>query len=216
MTKRIPFGLRGGDPPPDPEVRGNNPLRQRIDAPLLVAAANGDESALDGLTDFAFMQCELMLGESSPKVDDTTRSVVLSVIEQVRDGTFDPDHPSHPSAWVTSIACEEVRNGVLDTSGVKLRFDAAPAESLPLTSALEGILDTPRGSEVVRRAYHALVPEARMVLFLSCYEQLSVKETAKLLGVRESTVRMRLARAAAELREACEKALTSGNTAGRQ
>ena len=192
---------------PITKVPGNNPFRVKITPACLAAAAEGDEESCSHLIDFVYTQAQLMLGEKSPEVDDTTQDVVLKVLDKVRDGTFDPAHPSHPSSWVTQVTRRHVRDHLRTSSGVERRFELeADLDEHPLlASPLDEIVDTSRSCDIVRRAYHTLRPQARMVLFLRYFEGLSVEETAEALGVPTGTVKSRTARAIDELREAYQQ-----------
>jgi RNA polymerase sigma-70 factor (ECF subfamily) len=55
--------------------------------------------------------------------------------------------------------------------------------------------------DAVARAVTALPDEMREVLVLAHYEQMAIAEIAKVIGVESTTVKSRLQRARAELRE---------------
>ncbi|MGD2114372.1 MAG: RNA polymerase sigma factor [Acidobacteriota bacterium] len=122
---------------------------------------------------------------------------------------------SDPSSWLYTIgarACQRMhrrRSG--EPSRMEPLADLLPSEdeAVPDPEA-EGPLDEQlrrEAREVVDRALETLPPDFRIALVLKDIAELSVAEVARVLGVKEATVKTRVHRARLALRKALEKEL---------
>lgn len=165
-------------------------------------ARRGDGAAFEELvrtySDVAFRTAYVITG-SAADAEEAAQDGFLKArraLESFRTGA-----PFRP--WLLTIVANEARNRVRAAkrrSEVELRFaktaaegDAAPS---PDAVVLAGV-DRDRLAAAVRR----LGDDDRRVIALRYFLQLSVSESAAALGVPEGTVKSRLARALARLRE---------------
>jgi RNA polymerase sigma factor (sigma-70 family) len=119
-------------------------------------------------------------------------------------GRFRSGSPFRP--WVLSIVANEARNRkrsagrrtalALRAAGEAPSGDAAPSP--------EGVLLAAEEREVLLAAVNGLREDDRLVIGCRYFLELSEEETAAALGVRRGTVKSRLSRALARLREDLE------------
>ena len=120
--------------------------------------------------------------------DDTVQDVMLKLFQ--REESF--ANENHARYWIIRVTINQCKNGL---RWAQLRRH----ENLDaVTASVE--LQTPEQSEVYRQVM-SLPERYRTALYLFYYEELSVREIGALLGVGESTVTTRLARARQRLRE---------------
>ena len=113
------------------------------------------------------------------------------------------------STWLTSIALNSYR--------ARLRRDGPPSLSLdvlltrpsslvlrPSSESAARDLERLESAEVVRRAVLALPARDRDALVLFHLQELDLSETARVLGVKEGTLKARLHRGRELLRRRCE------------
>ncbi len=125
---------------------------------------------------------------SSQDADDAVQEVFLRLFQY--RGTFEGDE--HLRRWLLRVAVNCCRD-LLKSPWRKRRVSL---ESLPETP----VFDQPEQAALYREVM-ALPEKYRTVLNLFYYEELSVREIGELLGVGDSTVTTRLARARRRLRE---------------
>lgn len=162
---------------------------------LILASRRGDTGAFAELVEGHRERLRLLvfrvLGDGS-EAEDVVQETLLRAyvgLTQLRD-------PSRFGGWLAGIA--------LNLSRMTLRRRAAYERALARVTALQGPM--PDGPEeldlgLVREAIELLPPGERSVVALHYVEGLSCEEIAVLLGRSPGTVRVRLHRARAHLRE---------------
>ncbi len=120
--------------------------------------------------------------------EDVSQTVLLKLYQTDKPFVSD-DHAKH---WLLRVTVNECR-----------RLLRAPwrTRTLPLEDH-DGPADAPDDHSDVLSAVMALEAKYRLCVYLYYYEGYSVKEIAKALGTKESTVQTRLARAREKLRQA--------------
>jgi len=114
---------------------------------------------------------------------------------------FSPDGPARLSTWILTIATrlalkEMSRRRVRDAAVLGIEPEPSPGPDRETERAAVG--------RAVRSAIARLRPEHRAVIVLREYEELEYEVIARILDVELGTVKSRLARARAELREALD------------
>ena len=172
------------------------------DEKLLQRAGRGDEAAFLALYErhrgAVFRFAYRMLG-SAAVAEEITHDCFLSLVR--RPEGFDPSRASlrtYLYAAVRNLSAKHLRRHGGE-------FPVAELEDEPATAEREGplrrLLDAEL-SEEVRRAVAALPPLQREVVVLVEYEELSLAETAEVVGADVGTVKSRLHRARRRLRRA--------------
>ncbi|WP_374522667.1 RNA polymerase sigma factor [Hydrogenophaga sp.] len=108
------------------------------------------------------------------------------------------------STWVFGIAHNMARNHLARSPSRRYVFESDD-EALELPTSVAGPLDTllhRQELQRVQKAMDALSPETVQVLHLVALDGLSYEEAAAMLNVPESTLRSRVSRARATLRQA--------------
>ncbi len=176
--------------------------RRMTDEKLLQKAGRGDEAAFLSLyerhRDTVFRFAYRMLG-SAALAEEVTHDCFLSLVR--RPGAFDPTR-----AQLRTYLYAAVRN--LSAKHLRRHGGESPVEDLldePETeeseSPLRRLLDAEL-SEEVRKAVEALPELQREVVVLVEFEELTLAETAAVVGADVGTVKSRLHRARRRLRRA--------------
>ena len=170
------------------------------DAELVRAMAEGDRAALGTLYD---RYVSLLLGiarrilRNEREAEDLVHDVFLEVWRQAKD--FDIDRGT-VRAWLVM----RLRSRALDRlkSVAFSRVTSLETTTLPSEPSVAPV-DVTGASEtaMVRRALDQLPPDQRTVIELGYFEGLSLSEVATKLGTPIGTIKSRLARALARLRE---------------
>ncbi|HWW75421.1 MAG TPA: sigma-70 family RNA polymerase sigma factor [Pyrinomonadaceae bacterium] len=174
--------------------------RRMTDEKLLQQAGRGDEAAFLALYErhraTVFRFAYRMLG-SAALAEELTHDCFLSLVR--RPAAFDPSR-----AQLRTYLYAAVRN--LSAKHLRRHGGEFPVEDLtdePAAAEREGplgrLLDAEL-SEEVRRAVMALPPLQREVVALVEFEELSLAETASVVGADVGTVKSRLHRARRRLR----------------
>ena len=161
----------------------------------------GDREAfrqlVDRYRDVLFGTAVLMTGNRAV-AEEQVQEALLSAWRGIRG--FRPGNPAKP--WLVRILVNAVlsqqRRRALPT--VQLG-DSGPDELRLDSSDPSAALDALEDLLALRRAIAELSPDHRQVVALRYFAGLTVPETARALGVREGTVKSRLHRALAVLRE---------------
>jgi RNA polymerase sigma-70 factor (ECF subfamily) len=183
----------------------DGPLRSdqgELDDLTLARARAGEEAALEALVDRYQRRVYSLVGRmmvSRPQlVEDLAQEVFVKVLHALP--RFDARGPARLSTWILTVATRTC----LDV----LRSKRPEAEEIPGT--LESSSD-PEGETAQRQmgrrvqAAMAKLPEdMRAVVVLRGYHDLDYDEIAAALGIEVGTVKSRLGRARAALREALE------------
>lgn len=179
------------------------------EAVLVERARAGDPDAYGDLVTMhqaaAFRVAFLLLGSPADAEDAAQEAFVKAYAALER---FRPDRPFRP--WLLEIVGNEARNRrrslgrrarLLDRAGTLLRGGAAP----PDTAAAEAVVLAGETRAEVRRALGALRREERAVVTCRYLLDLSEAETAAALGIPVGTVKSRLSRGLARLREELDR-----------
>ena len=164
------------------------------DAELIAQVARGQQPALGALYD---AHAGLLLSiltrvlRDAAEAEDVLHEVFLEVWQHAAD--FDPARGS-VRAWLVMRA----RSRGLDRLRALARTRTLP-EDAPAPQALS--LAVPAETLSIRRALSNLAPELRKLLELGYYQGMSSAEIAAHEGIAVGTVKSRVARALAELRE---------------
>ena len=163
---------------------------------LLIAARDGDEGAFLQL----FQQHRLPLFRFAYRmtrsVADAEDIVQECFLELLRPGcAYDPAMTS-----LRTYLFGVVRNQSLRLLGSRSK-QTEPDGATPHFPSPEGQLLRIELENAVARAVTALPNEMREVLILAHYEEMAIAEIATVIGVESTTVKSRLQRARADLRE---------------
>jgi len=162
-----------------------------------------------------FVLVHRMLGRRE-EAEDLSQEVFVQVFKAI--GQFRGE--SKLSTWIFRIAVNLCKNRSLYLSRRRTR-DESELENLADRDAMEGAkgatvaaIDRPdelvSGKQleaIVANAIAAMEPDFREVLVLRDIEDLSYEEIADIVGVKEGTVKSRIHRARAQLKEAIRQAL---------
>ena len=119
------------------------------------------------------------------EAEDAVQDAFIAYLEKAPDF----DGPEHEKAWLIRVTV----NGCKSRLRAPWRRRTAPLlETYPAATREEG---------ETLEAVLALPPQYRVPVHLYYYEELSVKETARVMGKSEQTVKSRLYRARAMLKE---------------
>jgi RNA polymerase sigma-70 factor (ECF subfamily) len=179
-------------------------MADELDELTLARARKGDSSALATLVRtyqrpvFA-LAARLMVGRGTAAAEDAAQEALIRVIRGIH--TYDPSGPARLSTWILTVATRTYLNLLRvrrreepldDKAAARARADASPEE-------------TAADREERRRieaAMAALPEDMRAVLVLRAYHDLDYPEIAQALGIELGTVKSRLGRARAALRDA--------------
>ena len=152
---------------------------------------------------------------------EDARDVAQDTLLQAFRSLKNLQHPEAMRSWVfrvVSNACQmKRRKGQYQVNREVSLEDLMPAGGDDFAATLpdpaepqdEAVMRAEAG-ELVRTAIDSLPPHYRIVLLLRDMEQFSTRETSKILGITESTIKMRLHRGRLMVR----KELESGQLAG--
>ncbi len=148
--------------------------------------------------DVLFGTAVLMTGNRAVS-EEIVQEALLSAWRGI--GGFKSGRPFKP--WVVRILVNEVL--------ARQRRKAVPTvpisdTELAAVSSEDGEPEDFESRALVRQAISDLVPEQKQVVVLRYFAELSVPEVARAIGVREGTVKSRLHRALARLRESLGEA----------
>ncbi len=169
------------------------------DAPLLSRARGGDLDAFNALVEryqgLVYNVCLRMLGETAA-AEDAAQETFLSAyraLERFRGGSF--------RAWLLRIAANLCYDELRRRRRRPLPLEAAaavpaPAEQSPHQAYLRGEL-----AAHIQRGLAALPPDQRLALVLRDVQGLSYEEVAQAMRASLGTVKSRIARGRARLRD---------------
>jgi RNA polymerase sigma-70 factor (ECF subfamily) len=187
-------------------------LEREIERTLVVSAAGGDRESFDSLVRSqmhrVFNVCYRMMGDHE-EANDCAQETFLKACRSLRDfrgeSTF--------STWLCTIAintCKtRLQSGAYRHRQRDLSLSAA-GSSVPDPCELDppdpapNVLDRMESHEAVfliQEAIKALPPDARTVIVLRDVEGFSYEDVARMTGLAIGTVKSRIARARALLRE---------------
>ncbi len=146
--------------------------------------------------------CRRLLGDSSDAAD-ATQEVYLRVVRAVMGFRGEASF----STWLHRVTVNVCMTALSKRGDVRARgqsagfLDFEPDELLSEDAGPESRAETADLAARTARALGELADDAREVVVLRDVQGFSTKETADLLGITEGTVKVRLHRAHARLRE---------------
>jgi RNA polymerase sigma factor (sigma-70 family) len=173
--------------------------RPADDAELAVRAREGDVRAYEELVaryqEVAF-RVAWVVARGAGEAEDAVQEGFVKAYQHL--GRFRPGAPFRP--WLLRIVANEARNRARSSrrrEGLVLRVAAQPADAAPSpeAAALER-----EDNELLTAALGRLSERDRLVIAYRHLFEMSEAETAEALGVRVGTVKSRLSRAMARLR----------------
>lgn len=181
---------------------GSSSGLDRMDALMLAVAREGDRAALEALfVHFApLIKSWLMRSGTSPSAaDDLIQDTFVLVWQKARQ--FDPAR-ARVAAWLFTIT-RNLRVDRLRRPGESWStLDEGMVETIPASGpGVEDALGARQRERGVQWALAQLTPDQRQLLQLSFYEDRSHSEIAARLALPLGTVKTRIRRAAARLRE---------------
>jgi RNA polymerase sigma-70 factor, ECF subfamily len=165
-----------------------------LDTELIAQVARGQRLALGALYDrYAGLLLAMLTRvlRDADEAEDVLHEVFLEVWQHAAD--FDPSR-GHVRAWLVMRA----RSRGLDRLRSLKRTRSLPQEAAPAEGA--GEVET-ADALTIRRALSNLAPELSQLLELGYFQGMSSAEIAAHEGLAIGTVKSRVARALAELRE---------------
>ena len=153
---------------------------------------------VDRYKDVLFGTAVLMTGNRAVS-EEIVQEALLSAWRGI--GGFKRGRPFKP--WVVRILVNEVLARQRRKSIPTVPLSDMELNAVPSGEDEAGAFE---GRDAVRQAISDLVPEQRQVVVLRYFAELTVPEVARAIGVREGTVKSRLHRALARLRESLEEA----------
>jgi RNA polymerase sigma-70 factor, ECF subfamily len=164
------------------------------DAELIGEVARGQQSALGALYDaYAGLLLSVLTRvlRDGQEAEDVLHEVFLEVWQHAAD--FDPARGSVRS-WLVMRA----RSRGLDRLRALTRTRCLPEDAMAAEAPAAAV---PAETLTIRRALSTLAPELRKLLELGYFEGMSSAEIAAHEGIAIGTVKSRVARALAELRD---------------
>ncbi len=184
--------------------------KQSITVELLTRAASGHDAEDTGaLVDFVYERVAAVLKPDSPDLMDAFNTAYLKVLGALHRGAFDPGKGGSPAAWVSTIA-------------VRVAIDHARQSSRRWSKVYDkdvGELEDPCwidsteeiAHEQMARLVDALLLDLdesqRAIIVLRYWDDLSQQEIADELGIPLGTVKSKLSRASAKLKQSLVRAL---------
>jgi RNA polymerase sigma factor (sigma-70 family) len=190
-------------------------VRPLDDAELADRARRGDEEAYAELVqrhaDIAFRTAWAICG-SAAEAEEAAQDGFLAAYRALP--RFRPGAPLRP--WLLRIVANAARNrrrsaGRRAEAGLRLAGSLRTADADP---SPERVAEAAEERAALLRAVATLDVRGRDVVACRYFLQLSVAETAAVLGWREGTVKSRLARSLARLRTALEADPSAGTREG--
>lgn len=180
-----------------------------VDPELVRAVQRGEPGAMDALIRATYTGvyalCRRLLGDPSDAAD-ATQEVYLRVVRSVLGFRAEAAF----GTWLHRITVNVCATALRKRGDVRARGQVAGAtpfaapdspDLLASDEDTEGRVADRDHARQVATALADLSPDAREVVVLRDVQGLSTKETAALLGISESAVKVRLHRAHARLRE---------------
>lgn len=186
---------------PPPVQRARWP---ELDELTLVRAQRGEAQACRALVQryqrqvFALLSRLLSTGGLASSVEDLAQETFLRVFRELSG--FSPHGPARLSSWILTIATRLGIDALRSRARRVTELDAeATVSEGPCTD--EGA-ERNRTGNAIEHAIAQLSPEFRATFLLRAYHELEYQEIADALGCDLGTVKSRISRARAQLREA--------------
>nr|WP_254705974.1 RNA polymerase sigma factor [Streptomyces vilmorinianum] len=184
----------GGDPGGDP---AQDPARDQDDSALLRAVARGDAEALAVLYDRHAGWLHARLARRCAD-EETVREVLQDTFVTVWRSAGSHRGRGEAGGWLWVVAARRL----VDAQRVRARAERAAPEPVALAPSAEDRVLAGLEYGDVGAALDRISPELREVLRATVVDGLTTRETARLLGIPEGTVKTRALRARRELRAA--------------
>ncbi len=184
--------------------------RPTDDSVLIARAVRGDSAAYEEIVQryqqVAFRTAYVIAGSAADAEDSAQEGFVKAyrALDRFRlDATFRP--------WLLRIVANEARNRVRSSGRrqqLELRLSEGfrPGDAAPSPEAVAVATDERRR---LLAMVNALSDDDRLVITSRYFLELNVEETAAALGVPEGTVKSRLSRALARLKDRVEEAASA-------
>lgn len=174
---------------------------------LIVAALGGDVGSYEEIVrryqGLAFRVAYLVVGTPEAAEDATQEAFVKAFQALAR---FDRQRPLRP--WLLRIVANEARNARKAAgrrANLAVRYgetlSASPAAGSPAADSPEGAALRGERRALLLTALKSLGPTERLVISLRYFLELSEEEMAEVLRCRRGTVKSRLSRSMARLRQ---------------
>lgn len=166
------------------------------DRQLLISAASGDEAAFRALYDRhrdAVYRLAWVLTRSETDAEEIVQDGFLTLLRKARE--FRPETASLRT-WLLGMT----RNLCYRGRGRHAAEEAAEPEGVSADAGIEAALIRNQTAEAVRRAVLSLPDPQREAIVLFEFEELSLAETAAVLGIEPNAVKARLHRGRARLK----------------
>ena len=175
-----------------------SPQPRELEGSVLARAAAGEPAAQRALVLLYQVRvlafCTRMLGDRT-RAEDAAQECFLRVLPAL--ARFDARGPARLSTWILTIATRLCIDEIRRTRRPHVPLDdQLPTQDLSEPAALESAL-----RRRLEAAICALPDDMRATFVLRVTAERSVEETARVLGIDEGTVKSRLSRARALLRE---------------
>ncbi len=182
-------------------------LTKSIEREAIERCQQGDNEAFRRVLDFHgdhLYRVALLITRDASLAEEAVQETLLAAWKKIRD--FDLDRDFRP--WVNRILIN-----CIGKMTRRMKLPTAPVEdALPVADSAVSPEDSTLNSEtsaMLQSALRTLSVEHRTVLVLRFFNDLSLPEIAESTGLREGTVKSRLHRATAALRDAV--AATAGS-----
>jgi len=171
------------------------------DAALLAAVAGGDRGALRSLYERHAPWLALRLARRCAD-PGLVEEIVQDTFVAVWKGAKRYRGQGEVAAWIWGIGIRRLIDRLRRPPAALLRSEpvSVPAGAIEVSAEEQVLLGIEHGD--LGSALNRLSPELRAVLQATALDGLTTKEAARLLGIPQGTVKTRLMRARAELREA--------------
>ena len=171
-----------------------------MDDPTLIRrAASGDAAAWEPLMqahqEAVFRLCYLLLGDPDD-AEDVAQETFLRAWNHLK--RFDPTRPLRP--WLLSIASNLSSNRRRSAGRYLAALTRAFREEAAPVNIEENNMQSTQANDLWK-AVQTLHMSDQQIIYLRYFLDLSVQETAQVLGVAEGTVKSRLNRAIEKLRK---------------
>jgi RNA polymerase sigma-70 factor (ECF subfamily) len=174
-----------------------------MDDDLIARAQHGDQQAFEGLVDryadIAWRTAWVLLADRT-RAEDALQEAWLDLWRNL--GRYGPDRPFRP--WLLRIVANRCRSQARRLTLPSVSLDAHPGVLDNHSASVDDVAQTYLRREVdaeLHAAFAALTPEQRQIVQLRFFADLELHEIAEVLSVPLGTVKSRLHRALATLRQ---------------
>lgn len=181
-----------------PAIRSTLPKRAELDDVTLRRAQQGERAALDQLVERYHppvhgLVWRMACAQGDAHVADLVQDALVRVVQNI--SRFDPAGPARLSTWILTIVTRVVLNDRRRNPAREVKHE--PAAYIDPATAVE---DVEIGAAIAA-AVVALPEPQRIALVLREYHDLDYSEIARALDIDVGTVKSRLSRARASVRD---------------